>query len=387
MLPNFFQIVNQLYAFIYEMKHSKSGLGLPSIVALVMTIDKSWITISSRNSNAFLDGLLAFIAHYEPLLHPITRKIRCPCSCYCNCDNLVTLKTLEVHISRHGFDQHYTTWKYHGEPILPLPPPVPHSPEHIDMDAFFEDISANNVPTPPTQTTMACVAPRSHGGDAGGSPPRRPTRPVPAQCQSSMLRLETGNRSLRKAFRENNEQPLKIGFDYEDLGTFHPLGNFSGMLNSLIGETVRPLPLACEWEEIPEAYKAHIYPTLESYFNLAEWYNNQDKVVVDSNVYTVGERVRLGLELKLRLLWRKNKNRIKADHYAKHTSPDEAKNHPPPPRVWGDRTQDEWNELVDWWSHPNRVSRSLQNAANRAKNTIITHQGKKSFAHVKYWFG
>ncbi|GJT87717.1 hypothetical protein Tco_1069434 [Tanacetum coccineum] len=120
----------------------------------VMTIDKSWTTISSRNSNAFLDGLFAFIAHCEPLLHPITRKIRCPCSRCCNRDdNFVTLKTLEVHISRHGFDQHYTTWKYHGEPILPLPPPVPHSPEHIDMDAFFEDISANNVPTPPTQTT------------------------------------------------------------------------------------------------------------------------------------------------------------------------------------------------------------------------------------------
>ncbi|GJW71188.1 hypothetical protein Tco_0128105 [Tanacetum coccineum] len=158
------------------------------------------------------------------------------------------------------------------------------------MDALFKDISANNVPTPPTQTTgpqpaqttgpnnefeellsrstqklypgcdmttleftseishikMACVTPRSHGGDAGGSPPRRPTRPVPAQCQSSMLRIEMENRSLRKAFRENNEQPLKIGFDYEDLGTFHPLGNFSGMLNSLMGETVWPLPLACE---------------------------------------------------------------------------------------------------------------------------------------------
>ena len=34
MLPKFSQIVNQLYAFIYEMNHSKSGLGLPSIVAL-----------------------------------------------------------------------------------------------------------------------------------------------------------------------------------------------------------------------------------------------------------------------------------------------------------------------------------------------------------------
>ncbi|GKD65986.1 hypothetical protein Tco_1308094 [Tanacetum coccineum] len=64
MLPNFFQIVNQLYAFIYETKHSKSGLGLPSIVALVMTIDKSWTTISNRNSDAFLDGLFEFIAHY-----------------------------------------------------------------------------------------------------------------------------------------------------------------------------------------------------------------------------------------------------------------------------------------------------------------------------------
>ncbi|GJZ59346.1 gag-pol polyprotein [Tanacetum coccineum] len=227
---------------------------------------------------------------------------------------------------------------------------------------------------------MACVAPGSHGGDAGGSPPRRPNRPVPAQCQSSSLRIETGNASLRKAFRHNNQQPLTLGFDYADLGTFHPLRNFASMLNSFMGETVRPLPLACEWEEIPEAFKTHIYPTLESYFNLAEWYNNQDKVVVGSNVYTVGERVRLGLELKLRLLWRKNKNRIKADHYTKHDSPDEAKNHPPPPRVWGDRTQDEWNELVDCWSHPNRVSRSLQNAANRAKNTILTNQGKKSFA-------
>ncbi|GJX26078.1 hypothetical protein Tco_0232374 [Tanacetum coccineum] len=51
-----------------------------------------------------------------------------------------------------------TAWKYHGEPTLLLPLPVPYLPEHIDMDAFFEDISANNVPTQttgpqPAQTT------------------------------------------------------------------------------------------------------------------------------------------------------------------------------------------------------------------------------------------
>nr|GEW87425.1 hypothetical protein [Tanacetum cinerariifolium] len=34
MLLKFYQIVNRLYAFIYETNHSKSGLGLPSIIAL-----------------------------------------------------------------------------------------------------------------------------------------------------------------------------------------------------------------------------------------------------------------------------------------------------------------------------------------------------------------
>ncbi|GJR67010.1 hypothetical protein Tco_0013075 [Tanacetum coccineum] len=132
---------------------------------------------------------------------------------------------------------------------------------------------------------MACVAPGSHGGDAGVVPQTPTTRPVPPICQIRMLRLETGNASLRKAFRENNKQPLQLGFDYADLGTFHPLGNFASMLNSL------------KWGNSPATP-----PMLAS-----------DKMVVGSNVYTMGERVRLGLELKLRLLWRKNKNRIKAD--------------------------------------------------------------------------
>ncbi|GKD40135.1 hypothetical protein Tco_1260342 [Tanacetum coccineum] len=74
-----------------------------------------------------------------------------------------------------------------------------------------------STPVNPSQPQMACVFPRSHGGDAGGSPPRRPNRPVPAQCESSNLRIETGNASLRRAFRQNDQRPLTIGFDYGDL--------------------------------------------------------------------------------------------------------------------------------------------------------------------------
>ncbi|GJZ53525.1 Myc-type, basic helix-loop-helix domain-containing protein, partial [Tanacetum coccineum] len=95
---------------------------------------------------------------------------------------------------------------------------------------------------------MACLAPRSHGGDAADGP-TGPYRPSAKVRNCSSLRIETGNASLRKAFRHNNQQPLTLGFDVDDLGTFHPIGDYASMLNSLMGETIRPLPLACECVE------------------------------------------------------------------------------------------------------------------------------------------
>ncbi|GJR88451.1 hypothetical protein Tco_0212462 [Tanacetum coccineum] len=76
MLPKFSQIVNRLYAFIYEMNHSKSGLGLPSIVALVMVIDKSWTSLG-KHEKAFYTGLKKFIDDCKPLVDS-AGNIRCP---------------------------------------------------------------------------------------------------------------------------------------------------------------------------------------------------------------------------------------------------------------------------------------------------------------------
>ncbi|GJX46274.1 hypothetical protein Tco_0271464 [Tanacetum coccineum] len=61
---------------------------------------------------------------------------------------------------------------------------------------------------------------------------------------------------------------------------------YSSMVIAM-GETSQVLPLACEWEEIPERIKRN-FSYSESYFDLASWYNNQDKVVMGNNVYTVG---------------------------------------------------------------------------------------------------
>ena len=109
-------------------------------------------------------------------------------------------------------------------------------------------------------------------------------------------------------------------------------------------------------------------------------------MLVGNNEYTVGERVKLGLELQMRLLWRKYKGRIKSHHFKTHETPAEARLQPPPPTVWRNRTREDWEDLVDWWSHPDRMARSVKNAENRAKSTITTHQGKKSFARGRNEF-
>ncbi|GKC51553.1 hypothetical protein Tco_1074298 [Tanacetum coccineum] len=49
--------------------HSKSGLGLPSIVALVMVIDKSW-TLLERHEKAFYTGLMKFVDDCKPYIPP-----------------------------------------------------------------------------------------------------------------------------------------------------------------------------------------------------------------------------------------------------------------------------------------------------------------------------
>ncbi|GKB36434.1 hypothetical protein Tco_0881376 [Tanacetum coccineum] len=154
MLPKFSQIVNRLYAFIYEMNHSKSGLGLPSIVALVMVIDKSW-TLLERHEKAFYTGLTKFVDDCKPLVNS-AGNIKCPCKS-CRTVLWVSIKNLPKHITRYGWDPGYKTWVHHGEPDLPPLPPVidnTRQPQMSDMIALLNDLSyipPNNEQNEPIQ--------------------------------------------------------------------------------------------------------------------------------------------------------------------------------------------------------------------------------------------
>ena len=225
----------------------------------------------------------------------------------------------------------------------------------------------------------------------------------------------TSNRVIRRAFKANGNRPLPIGFDIDDLGTFTAVGRWAPQFSSLLGELVCPLPFDCEhWEQIPEPFMAHIFPALQvlivyyicilividrldmraifklfvylnayiylqTYFELTPWLNRQDNIKVGQCSYTVGERIRTGIGLQLRLLWRKHRNRIKTAYFDTQPTPETAKQNPPPSTVWGSRSQGEWESLVNWFSDPRRMARSAKNAENRAKNKAKTHQGRKSF--------
>ncbi|GJS43635.1 retrotransposon gag domain, retroviral aspartyl protease [Tanacetum coccineum] len=134
--------------------HSKSGLGLPSIVALVMVIDKSWTSLG-KHEKAFYTGLKKFVDDCKPLVDS-AGNIRCPCKS-CRLVLWVSIKHLSDHISKYGFDPSYKTWIHHGELDLPLPPPVidnTRQPQMSDMTTCLYDLSyipLNNEQNEPTQ--------------------------------------------------------------------------------------------------------------------------------------------------------------------------------------------------------------------------------------------
>nr|GEV76641.1 hypothetical protein [Tanacetum cinerariifolium] len=131
---------------------SKSGLGLPSIVALVMIIDKSW-TCLGCHEKAFYTGLKKFVKHCKPLVNS-SGNIKCPCKS-CHLVSWVSIRNLSDHITNYGWDPSYKTWIHHSEPNLT--PPVIDNTRQSQMSymtACLNDLSyipLNNEQNKPTQ--------------------------------------------------------------------------------------------------------------------------------------------------------------------------------------------------------------------------------------------
>ncbi|PWA73107.1 transposase, Ptta/En/Spm [Artemisia annua] len=75
-------------------------------------MDKSWI-LSDRLSEAYEEGVNAFL-EFAKLNNPNSNAIPCPCV---NCINLchTSIKNVRYHVFKHGFDENYIDWTFHGE--------------------------------------------------------------------------------------------------------------------------------------------------------------------------------------------------------------------------------------------------------------------------------
>ncbi|GJV74281.1 retrotransposon gag domain, retroviral aspartyl protease [Tanacetum coccineum] len=119
-----------------------------------MVIDKSWTRLG-RHEKAFYTGLKKFVEDCKPLVDS-AGNIKCPCKS-CRLVLWVSIENLSRHITNYGFDPSYKTWIHHGEPDLPLPPPVidnTRQPQMSDMTACLNDLSyipLNNEQNEPTQ--------------------------------------------------------------------------------------------------------------------------------------------------------------------------------------------------------------------------------------------
>ncbi|GJU37993.1 reverse transcriptase domain-containing protein [Tanacetum coccineum] len=132
--------------------HSKSGLRLPSIVALVIIIDRSW-TCLGRHEKAFYTGLKKFVEHCKLLVNS-SGNVKCPCKS-CRLVSWVSIKNLSDHITNYGWEPSYKTWIHHGESNLPSPViDNTRQPQTSDMTACLNDLSyipPNNEQNEPTQ--------------------------------------------------------------------------------------------------------------------------------------------------------------------------------------------------------------------------------------------
>nr|GEU83548.1 hypothetical protein [Tanacetum cinerariifolium] len=119
-----------------------------------MVIDKSWTRLG-RHEKAFYTGLKKFVEDCKPLVDS-AENIKCPCKSS-RLVLWVSIENLSHYITNYGFEPSYKTWIHHGEPNLPLPPPVidnTRQPQMSDMTACLNDhsyIPLNNEQNEPTQ--------------------------------------------------------------------------------------------------------------------------------------------------------------------------------------------------------------------------------------------
>nr|BAJ33519.1 CACTA transposable element [Dahlia pinnata] len=105
---------------------------------MIMSVDKSWLSIRNRRSPEYEQGLTSFIEMCKE--HVDSRGyVRCACA---KCQNtlLIPFIKMKYHMHAYGILRTYDIWTYHGESLIPAVVVVDDVAPTNDMAGVIEDV-------------------------------------------------------------------------------------------------------------------------------------------------------------------------------------------------------------------------------------------------------
>nr|GEZ45293.1 F-box domain, leucine-rich repeat domain, L domain-like protein [Tanacetum cinerariifolium] len=168
--------------------------------------------------------------------------------------------------------------------------------------------------------------------------------------------------------------PIPIQFELRDKQTVMPLGDNAAHWSSYIGEVIRGVPLYYpSWLKVPKEWKAALITDIGTQFHLRPHMESLDWTEINADI-----------QQYLQKAYNTNKAAFKAQHWVidptTGTYNVEKIRRERPENI----TASEWDKYIEFWNAPTNIARAAQNRQNRAKSTVISRQGSRSLARIRY---
>nr|GEY39898.1 hypothetical protein [Tanacetum cinerariifolium] len=218
----------------------------------------------------------------------------------------------------------------------------------------------------------------SHGGDGGGED-RPPPHYVPSGYGGCFAnrgkgkrkpnlggraagRLNTRDKTRNPSLKEitDTKGSVPIQFELRDKQTLMPLGEHAAHWSSYIEEVIRGVPL--------------YHPSwLKTQFDLRPHMISPDWTEIHASI-----------QQHLQKAYNTNKCTFKAQHWVINPMTETYNVEKIRRARPQDITADEWDKYIQFWNDPRNITRAAQNRQNRAKSTVISRQGSRSLARLRY---
>nr|GEU35067.1 F-box domain, leucine-rich repeat domain, L domain-like protein [Tanacetum cinerariifolium] len=222
-----------------------------------------------------------------------------------------------------------------------------------------------------TQPKMSPDVALSHDGDGRGKGKRKPNLGGRAAGRLN-TRDKTRNLSLKEI--TDKKGPVPIQFELRDKQIVMTLDDHAAHWSSYIREVIRGVPLYHPyWLKVLKERNAALITDIGTYFDLRPHMESPDWTEINADI-----------QQHLQKAYNTNKAAFKAQHWVidptTRTYNVEKIRRACPKNI----TASEWDKYIHFWNDPRNIAQAAQNRQNQAKSTVISRQGSRSLARLRY---